>query len=341
MTPAPPNQFSCSNAYFNALLDTAASLNVDRKTLLAELGLDPKLIDEPNGRVPMDSAVLLLQKAAERSNNPDIGLHVGPNLKTGSLGLLGYLNMCSKNVFEASQLMIKFKRIVFDAGHTTIQQNNDLTIYTWDPIKPEYLKNRFLVDAIFSGWICFTQFNHSTQGLIKRLELSYPEPEDSSQHHALFGDVVEFSCESNRLYVKTEDIMRPSSQANDVIFANLNQHASSFLDKLNAQDSMTANVRHQLYRLLPKGEATIDAVADILVINRRTLQRKLDQEKTNFRQVLNELRSELAKEYFKDESLSILDIALLLGFSDNSAFTSWHRAWEKISPSERREQLLS
>ncbi|WP_299774841.1 AraC family transcriptional regulator [uncultured Pseudoteredinibacter sp.] len=340
--PVPQHNYSCSNAYFRAVLDTAVSLGLEKASLLGTLDISADSIAEPNGRVPMDKAVQLLELAAKLSGNPDIGLYVGQHIKAGSFGLLGYLNQCSASVLEASQLMIKFKRIVFDAGDTNMHEEGDMTVYTWSAIKEEYSKQRYLVDAIFSGWVHFTALSTSMQGLVKKVELSYEAPVSSKEHQQLFGCEVEFSCPHNRIYVRSEDVKRPSPQANSEIFEALNKQACNFLDKLNSQSSTTASIRHHLYRLLPKGEANIESVALAMTVNRRTLQRKLEQEQTNFRAVLNNLRKELCEQYLKDSSLSILDVALLLGFSDNSAFTSWHRSWwDGRSPTKHREELLS
>jgi AraC-like DNA-binding protein len=88
--------------------------------------------------------------------------------------------------------------------------------------------------------------------------------------------------------------------------------------------------------LLPKGDGNIEMVSEALNMNRRNLQRKLSGESTNFKQLLNELREELAEQYLRDQNLSMMDIAMLLGFSDNSAFTTAFKGWKTISPSEHR-----
>lgn len=328
---------SCAVAYFNSVLDTAESLGLDRKSLLADVGLEPESVAQPNNRIPMETLIRVLKRGAQLSGNPDFGLHVGPNVHAGSFGLLGYLSLCSRNIQENSELMIKFKRLVFDAGETVLHVEGDRTVYTWKPLKQEYLDSRFLVDAIFSGWVCFSSTTSMTENFPERIELTYDKPDNTELYQTLFACDIEFGCEQNRMFISTAKLTRPSPQANDAIFASLSQHARSFLSELNAQESAVASVRYHLFRLLPKGDASIDTVAEMLGLNRRTLQRKLSAESTQFRDVLNGIRSELAEQYLRDYAMSMLDVALLLGFSDSSAFASWFRSMQGVAPSEYRE----
>lgn len=332
-------QASCSVAYFCSVLETSEAMGVDPKMLLDRLDLSDNAILDPNKRLPMEALLGLLELSAELSSNQDFGLQVGLNIRAGSFGLLGYLSLCSRNMREASELMLKFKRIVFDAGSTFMHEEEDMTVYTWQPLKPEFLSNRYLVDAIFSGWVCFSNMSIARANVVKRLELSYPEPENIEIHQQLFGCNLVFSCPQNKMYIATDDLNIPSPQANETIFSTLNMHARDFLYTLNSTESTTAAVRYHLFCLLPKGDASIDAVALQMNVNRRTLQRKLSAESNNFRTVVNGVREELSEQYLRDKSLSMLDIAMLLGFSDSSAFTSWFRSCRSLAPTEYRESL--
>ena len=73
-------------------------------------------------------------------------------------------------------------------------------------------------------------------------------------------------------------------------------------------------------------------------MSRRTLTRHLRQEKTSFREVLEQVRFDLAKTYLKD-GLSITDTAYLLGYGDHAAFSTAFRRWSGQSPRAYRNQL--
>ena len=71
----------------------------------------------------------------------------------------------------------------------------------------------------------------------------------------------------------------------------------------------------------------------------RTLQLKLKEEGTSFRKLQDEVRKELAIGYLKDGNDSICEIALLLGFSDQSAFQHAFKRWTGKTPGEYRQKI--
>jgi len=66
---------------------------------------------------------------------------------------------------------------------------------------------------------------------------------------------------------------------------------------------------------------------------------KLQKEETTFKQILVQLRKETAMAYLKDPDISICDIALLLGFSEQSAFNHAFKRWTGISPGKYKQSV--
>ena len=104
------------------------------------------------------------------------------------------------------------------------------------------------------------------------------------------------------------------------------------------RSGFTAQVRRVILAELADG-AEEEAVARALHVSRRTLQRRLADDGTSFRLVLEDLRKELAERYLKDPGNSIVEVAFLLGFSDQSSFHRAFQRWTGASPGRwRREQ---
>jgi AraC-like DNA-binding protein len=85
---------------------------------------------------------------------------------------------------------------------------------------------------------------------------------------------------------------------------------------------------------------SFDLVAERLRISSRTLRRRLEQEGTSFRELINELRAHAAIKYVRDTDLTIEDIAFALGFSDAAAFRHAFRRWTKSAPHEYRRARI-
>ena len=100
---------------------------------------------------------------------------------------------------------------------------------------------------------------------------------------------------------------------------------------------IVARLKSVLLDQMPHGNISDDSVADALHMSVRTLQRKLAELNCNFRAVLVELRRELAEQYIMDNSLTLTEISLLLGFSEPSSFSRAFKNWTGKAPSEARQ----
>ena len=68
----------------------------------------------------------------------------------------------------------------------------------------------------------------------------------------------------------------------------------------------------------------------------RTLQRKLRLEQSSFADVLDRTRKHFASCYLQERGLQLTEIAYLLGFSEQSAFTRAFQRWYGVSPTQYR-----
>jgi AraC-like DNA-binding protein len=80
-------------------------------------------------------------------------------------------------------------------------------------------------------------------------------------------------------------------------------------------------------------------VAKRLAMSERTLQRRLAEAGTSYVDLLSEVRSDLAKDYLKSSRTSLTEIAWLLGFSEQSAFSRAFKRWTGSSPAQYRKAL--
>ncbi len=125
------------------------------------------------------------------------------------------------------------------------------------------------------------------------------------------------------------------------MYGELIEQAENYLRSLYAKDSIAEQLICRLAELMAAGEANADAACRALRLSRRTLQRRLRAEKTSFQKVLNEARALLAVNYLSDTRLKSLEVAMLLGYSSISSFTTAFKSWYDIPPAEYRQKFLA
>ena len=125
------------------------------------------------------------------------------------------------------------------------------------------------------------------------------------------------------------------------MYSQLIEQAEKYLRSLYEQDNIAEQLKRMLAELMAAGEANADSACRALRLSRRTLQRRLRAEKTSFQKVLQEVRSLLAVNYLSDERLKALEVAMLLGYSSISSFTTAFKSWYDVPPAEYREKFLA
>ena len=125
------------------------------------------------------------------------------------------------------------------------------------------------------------------------------------------------------------------------MYGQLTEQAERYLRSLYQQDDIAGELKRKLADLMARGEANADAACRALKLSRRTLQRRLKAEKTSFQSILKEVRAELAINYLKDARLRSLEIAMLLGYSNISSFTTAFKSWYDVPPAEYRQKFLA
>ena len=125
------------------------------------------------------------------------------------------------------------------------------------------------------------------------------------------------------------------------MYGQLIEQAEKYLRSLYVQDSIAAQLKRMLAELLATGESNADSACRALKLSRRTLQRRLRAEQTSYQKVLHEVRAVLAVNYLSDERLKALEVAMLLGYSNISSFTTAFKSWYDMPPVEYRQKILA
>lgn len=90
---------------------------------------------------------------------------------------------------------------------------------------------------------------------------------------------------------------------------------------------------------LPRQEASLSSIAACLDTSPRTLQKRLREQGTTFKELTDEVRLELAQQYLAREEGTLIGVALLLGYSDLSAFVRAYARWTGETPGEYRRRV--
>ena len=174
----------------------------------------------------------------------------------------------------------------------------------------------------------------------RRVEFARPEPADTA-HVNYFGCAIRTGAPRNLLVLDAADLDRPFPGHNPEMLDMLTPALSAALGELEAQSSITEQVKVVLKRSLASGQPGLSDVARQLGMSDRTLQRRITQEGSTFRDLLAEARRNLSRHLLTDPAIDIDEVACLLGYQDTTSFYRAFREWEGMPPARWREMHLS
>jgi AraC-like DNA-binding protein len=151
---------------------------------------------------------------------------------------------------------------------------------------------------------------------------------------------LRFNAPVNALLFAPTDVTLSLPTANAQLAVVHERIASEHLQRRD-HDQTCHRTRAVIIRHLQDGEPRRPKIATVLGISERTLQRRLTAEGTSFQLLLDDTRRELARHYLGQKTVSLADIAYLLGFSDQSSFFRASRRWFGRSPRDYRVRLIS
>ena len=163
------------------------------------------------------------------------------------------------------------------------------------------------------------------------MNFAYHAPSDTSAFYAHFGAPVRFDAEHNSLVFDAKFLERPISGANAVFREFLTSHVREN-ERIWEGEVAIDRIQRVMRTLLATERSSQADVASAFGVNRRTLARRLQERGTTFRELLDTVRFDAARELLRSSSVSLEDIANRLGYADATAFARAFRRWSGCSP---------
>lgn len=290
---------------------------------------------EPGG-YPIERWVQLLDRAARHLDEPLLGLHLGQTVAPRHLGVLGYVLLACPNLAAMLQRLDRYQRLIYDVTPMTRRDGNGYIELVWgaEQGRPGPLSDETAITVLvqFCRGLARTPL---TPLLVRFIN---PGPPDLQPYLDYFGCPVEFGHAETVIRFSVAGLAVPLKTADPGLIEVMEQQAEKLLEQLPREDAVIEQVRKATAHLLHSGEPNIERVAASLCCAPRTVQRRLKMAGTSFREELARVRRQMAETYLRDPRLSIADIALLLGYSEHSAFSRGYREWTGITPRQWRQE---
>ena len=328
--------------YAKRVVDTAMEMSISVTQLAEVTGLDEKTLLVLPDLLPGASYLALMQAATELSQDADFGLHVGERISPASYPVLGYTLMSCRNLSHAISQVTRYESIIHNLGTFSLELSEDTMTMTWSSALPDTAAARHVTESVMSGVRVFAERLVAREIPVRQVTFTHPAPDNREEHGRLLGENVVFSAPTNSVTCDRAILEWEVPNADASLFPLLKEHAERLLAQRSEDSpSIVEDVRKALSSMLSTGDVKLKQVAERLDMHPRTLQRRLNDVDSSFQDILETVRKDMAKRYLADHSMSLAEVAFLLGYHDQSSFNRAFKEWTGESPSGFRDRGLS
>tara|TARA_R110002110_G_scaffold334582_6_gene545513 strand:+ start:28 stop:1026 length:999 start_codon:yes stop_codon:yes gene_type:complete len=283
----------------------------------------------------------LLSELESAHPSPALGIKIGQNIQAQECGVLGYLFKTSRNLGEALKCFNRFQGLIYAGSKACLSNNDSATVsLSWEP---DYGYSSQTSDALLLAAMI---------NIVRELI----EPEILHLTYVCFTQAISardipiyenfFQCPIKQCQAKLElnfsakDLSIKIPHVDSTLHNILGLQAETLLQHLPDSDGFLVKLRDTIIRCLHKGFSDTQSVAQEMNISERTLHRRLKAKNRVYRDILKEIRKSMSVNYLSDPILTLAEVALLLGYSEQSTFSRAFKAWYGIPPLKYQKTYL-
>lgn len=333
------------------VLGWLAANGQDLAPIFIQHGLSPALLADPEARIAHDRAAALWKLAAQLTGARDLGLQIAEAIRPGQFGAIDHAARTSATLGSGYGRMFRYYRVLHDLARTAMDLGPRHVVLSHDLPLPGGAP-RAVSEFVLAAWLVTGRQATGVDWSPVEVRFAHGEPTDTARHQRLFGAPLRFNHARSELVIDRAlmalPLLRADPSLQPIVEAELqriHQRVPGESRREPRRESRPDEIVDAVQRLirdrLCDGEPSLAAIAGQVHVSARTLNRRLADEGTTFRDLLTQVRRSQAQEHLAERRLAIAEIAFLVGFSEASAFHRAFRRWTGVTPAAWRKAKLA
>lgn len=312
-----------------------AAQGFEHSTVLQTADTDPSVLSSPDGYIDTDTYARVQNAAVILTGDDRFGFHMGQYADAGSWSILGYLMMNCRTLGEAFEKSRRYSRIIGNQidARPRLYPGRACIVFSSN----SGTASRHCYESALSSSVRIMRRLTGIRITPKLVTFSHTVAGGEAEYAEYFGCPVVFGEKDTSLTFDTGVARMPVLVPNEALRARFEEYAQEVLTAFAYRGKHTAMVRKLVVERMDDPRLSIRSIAREAAMSVRTLQARLREEGVVFRDLVRDVREELAKKHFRD-GYSIDQTAYLLGYSEGSAFRKAFKKWTGTTPGDYREK---
>lgn len=320
-----------------ALLDYTASQGVSPEVVLRDTSIPRQMVTHMDSRISYTQYKQLIQSCMDKLEDPVLGLHFGEKLGFHGHGLIGFAAMACRNIGEAIETAIRFKKAISPITNMELRRFPNQVNLVCLPAFEGGESQRFFVEVLFAALMYSLRYNIKDVPINFSFDFNYACPADLNEYHRVLGTQCTFNVPQNRICCPSDLLEMPLQFSNPTIVNDAKLSTSSVVQQLDQQAGFLEAIRSYIKSVLPH-YPSIDELASHFNMSRSTFKRRLQAHNTSYKTIIDEMKMLTACELLESSRLSVDEISSHLYFSEGAAFRRAFKRCCGMSPSQYRKK---
>jgi len=294
-------------------------------------------------RMSQSDIETLIKEIASFTEDMSFGLDIGMSVHPSDYGTVGYTLMNCSSLHQAFDYAAHHKHASNKGFGITFFKQANLYHFCIDSlVKSEYLQA--IIEFDFASALYLSRFfvgiEKAKKVIPQSVSFTHMPQGSLDKYREVFGCEVKFNQSVNEIVFSKAVFEIPIRSANPKLFKLMGGKVAKRKKEMEQNLSLKQKIYQYIFENIENGLPSIEGVASEFNMGVSSFKKHLNNEHTNYTQIMDEVRRDMALKLILDASKSILQIANSLGFANSSAFNRAFKRWLNMTPAAYRKKGL-
>ncbi|MFF4740397.1 AraC family transcriptional regulator [Streptomyces sp. NPDC001262] len=322
-----------------AALGGAQRLGIDTVPLLQEARIAPLLLGDERAHVTPEQFARLVHGLHRATGDEFIGLGTAPS-RPGTFAMMCHTCIGCRDLGAALERAARFYGLFPGGPDLALEHHGGEAVFAVRSDLRERAEGRFLAECLMIIWHRLASWLIGHRIVLHWAAFAHAAPPYAADYGTMFGCPVRFGAERTGAGFDARWLAAPVVRDETAVAELLRRAPAELLSRREYGTTVAEQVRRSFVRALREGRPArlpeVAQIAERLAVSPATLRRRLQAEGTSYRRLVDQVRREAAIAGLAEGREPIAQLAVRLGFSEDTAFHRAFRRWTGTTPGAYR-----
>ena len=318
-----------------ALVGAIERAGGSRDRFLSEAGVDPRLLEDGEARLPAVAYLKSIDAALSVSGDPAFGLHLGEQARSMMFDVVGPLAEHAATLRQALENMPRYSRLMAEGHEPELREKDNVVTICFPSLAGELSAVRVTAEFVMTAMQPMLRLFAGEHARPTHVSFAYAAPAYVAEYVRIFGRAARFGHAFTEMEFPRAWLDKAQLYQSPDLYALLKTQADRTLGRLDRD----APLSQRIERILAGHdlrELTMEDVARELDLSARSLRRRMAAEGVSYNELVTRSRMDAAKRLLERPNASIQETAYAIGFASPAAFHRAFKRWTGMTPKQYR-----